>query len=353
MPLFMDIHHIEHLPFTEEDAYKAHLRDVAVQQEFGVVYEKYYLNLEERTVCCLMKAPNMEACVQSHLKAHGVGACNVVKISSENEFFPYLGEGSKNKKDLATTLTGEIDTGFRTLLRLEGYPNSIQNINYFKKIGKYINKYKGNLVEQPENFMLSSFLKSQNALSCAFALQEYLNSHPILYFFNISVVTGMPVDDTGNKLFENTLGRLKVLSQIGKPGLILIDDTSKKSYEQFTSDHLKSSRIQSFSSKEERLLSILYDAIVKNIENPKFKVSKLEDVLGASKAQTYRVIKKLTGLSPNEIIREVRLRSALQALIEKDRNVSEIAFDYGFSSATYFTRVFKERFKVLPTECLK
>ena len=201
--------------------------------------------------------------------------------------------------------------------------------------------------------MLSSFLKSQNALSCAFALQEYLNSHPILYFFNISVVTGMPVDDTGNKLFENTLGRLKVLSQIGKPGLILIDDTSKKSYEQFTSDHLKSSRIQSFSSKEERLLSILYDAIVKNIENPKFKVSKLEDVLGASKAQTYRVIKKLTGLSPNEIIREVRLRSALQALIEKDRNVSEIAFDYGFSSATYFTRVFKERFKVLPTECLK
>lgn len=353
MPLFMDIHHIEHLPFTEEDAYKAHLRDVAVQQEFGVIYEKYYLNLEERTVCCLMKAPNMEACVQSHLKAHGVGACNVVKISTENEFFPYLGEGSKNRKDLATTLTGEIDTGFRTLLRIEGNPNSIHKMGDYEKIEKYINEYKGNLVEQPENFVLSSFLQCQNALSCAFALQEHLSSQPNLSFFNISVVTGMPVDDTGNKLFENALNRLKVLSQIGKPGLILIDDTSKKSYGQFTSEHLKYSRIQSFNNKEENLLAILYDTIVKNIENPKFKVAHLEKALGASKAQTYRIIKKLTGLSPNEIIREVRLRSALQALCKKDRNVSEIAFDHGFSSATYFTRMFKERFKILPTECLK
>ncbi len=63
MPLFMDFHNIDSDAFTEEDMYRAHLRDIAVQNKHGMVYKKYYLNLQQKTAFCVMESPNKEACM--------------------------------------------------------------------------------------------------------------------------------------------------------------------------------------------------------------------------------------------------------------------------------------------------
>ncbi len=58
-------------------------------------------------------------------------------------------------------------------------------------------------------------------------------------------------------------------------------------------------------------------------------------------------------MSPNELIREMRLRRSLDALKKNNKTVAEIAYDLGFNSPTYFTRVFRKRYEVLPTEFVK
>jgi len=75
--------------------------------------------------------------------------------------------------------------------------------------------------------------------------------------------------------------------------------------------------------------------------------------LNLSKAQSYRKIKSITGLAPNQLIQKLRLRESLKALKNKDKTVAEIAYDVGFNSPTYFTRVFKKRFHILPSSFLK
>lgn len=81
------------------------------------------------------------------------------------------------------------------------------------------------------------------------------------------------------------------------------------------------------------------------------------DVLGAEmnlgRVQLYRRIKALTGKSPNELLRETRLARANELIEKGDLNVSEIAYDVGFSSPSYFAKCYKDQYGINPTDALK
>ena len=68
----------------------------------------------------------------------------------------------------------------------------------------------------------------------------------------------------------------------------------------------------------------------------------LNALFGLSKSQAYRKIKSVTGIAPNQLIQELRLRKSLKSLKKNDKTIAEIAFDLGFNSPTYFARVFKK-----------
>ncbi|MDD3322377.1 MAG: substrate-binding domain-containing protein [Paludibacter sp.] len=72
--------------------------------------------------------------------------------------------------------------------------------------------------------------------------------------------------------------------------------------------------------------------------------------LGLSRVQLYRKIKSLTNYAPNELVRIIRLKAAEQMIINSEKTISEIAYDTGFSSPSYFTKCFKEYFNESPTE---
>ncbi len=78
------------------------------------------------------------------------------------------------------------------------------------------------------------------------------------------------------------------------------------------------------------------------------KVDNFSKPLGCSKSQFYRKMISLTGKSPNTFIQEYRLNEALKLLSKKAGNVSEIAFQAGFSSPSYFSKCFKKKFGLLP-----
>ena len=69
-----------------------------------------------------------------------------------------------------------------------------------------------------------------------------------------------------------------------------------------------------------------------------------------SRSPFYKRLKNLSGLSPNEFIRMVRMKHAVQLLTKSDKNISEIAYEVGFSSPKYFRLCFKEQFGVTPSE---
>ena len=170
----------------------------------------------------------------------------------------------------------------------------------------------------------------------------------------MALVTGKPVDESGHTLFEEAQKHLVTLCEIGKAKVAHIDATT-------LGGTRKNGRLKEASGQEGRILSPsdlflyskLWDILDVSIAHTGFSSVHLGKELGLSKAQTYRKIKALTGMSPNEIIREIRLRRSLNALKKNNKTVAEIAYELGFNSPTYFTRVFRKRYEILPSEFAK
>ncbi|MDH6533609.1 hybrid sensor histidine kinase/response regulator [Parabacteroides sp. 52] len=93
-----------------------------------------------------------------------------------------------------------------------------------------------------------------------------------------------------------------------------------------------------------------YIEIVKtNISNHELDISFIYNQLGMSRANFYRKVKTLTGLSPVELIRNIRLEVGAQLLRETNLNISEVAQKTGFASRSYFARNFKSVYGLSPT----
>ncbi|MCP4214921.1 MAG: response regulator [bacterium] len=89
--------------------------------------------------------------------------------------------------------------------------------------------------------------------------------------------------------------------------------------------------------------------IGKNMSDPEFNVENLCKRMYMSRATLYRKIQALSGESPTEYIRSFRLKKAAQLLQGKFNSVLEVAVEVGFSSSSYFTKCFREKFQQLPT----
>lgn len=97
-------------------------------------------------------------------------------------------------------------------------------------------------------------------------------------------------------------------------------------------------------------LSQYIELVKANISNQELDVSVIYQALGMSRANFYRKVKTVTGLSPIELIKNIRLEAGARLLKESTMNISEIAQHIGFSSRSYFARSFKAVYGVSPTE---
>lgn len=87
-----------------------------------------------------------------------------------------------------------------------------------------------------------------------------------------------------------------------------------------------------------------------NQQNPDFKIDDLAETMNMSRAVFYRKIKTFTGASPIDLVKEMRLKRALELLDADTYSLSEVAYQSGFSSPQYFSRVFKEQMQCTPNE---
>ena len=104
---------------------------------------------------------------------------------------------------------------------------------------------------------------------------------------------------------------------------------------------------------EDAFLQKLRAVVEKHIADTDFEMPQLERALGMSRSQIFRKVKALTGSSPSLFIRAIRLQQGKHLLETTQLNVSEIAYDSGFSSVQYFSDAFLEAFQVRPSEWRK
>ena len=63
-------------------------------------------------------------------------------------------------------------------------------------------------------------------------------------------------------------------------------------------------------------------------------------------------MKNILNLGPNEYIKTIRLKEATKLLVQKEYNISEISYMTGFNNPAYFTKCFKDQYKLSPSEFL-
>ena len=95
------------------------------------------------------------------------------------------------------------------------------------------------------------------------------------------------------------------------------------------------------------------DIIDQEIGNAEISIEEIGTRLGLSRVQFYRKIKAITNYSPNEILKNRRLKTAYNRLVSSESTVSEIAYSVGFSSPGYFAKCFREHFGELPLDVQK
>jgi signal transduction histidine kinase/DNA-binding response OmpR family regulator/ABC-type xylose transport system substrate-binding protein len=103
--------------------------------------------------------------------------------------------------------------------------------------------------------------------------------------------------------------------------------------------------------------SEFYNQFVEILEakmsDPELSVEDLAAEMGLSRVQFYRKLKSLTNYSPAELLRNARLKRADTLLKTTERTVSEISYDVGFSSPSYFTKCYRDYYGELPTAVQK
>ena len=102
--------------------------------------------------------------------------------------------------------------------------------------------------------------------------------------------------------------------------------------------------------KEDAFVTKFRDFVEKNLADSDLNVETIGAELGLSRVQLYRKVKALTGQSPVELLRTARLQKGRELLQTTDKNVSEVAYEVGFTAPSYFTKCFKDEFGISPSD---
>lgn len=106
-------------------------------------------------------------------------------------------------------------------------------------------------------------------------------------------------------------------------------------------------------STDEKFLTKVQEIVDKDMCDSNFSAEDFSQKIGMSRMQLHRKLTALTGLSANAFIRDQRLQMALERLKSNSGTVSEIAYEVGFSTPSYFIKCFRESYQMTPVEYVK
>ncbi|MGN6247902.1 MAG: nickel-binding protein [Ginsengibacter sp.] len=357
MPIYMDRHELSQV--TAEDVAKVHQEDIKIQDRFGCRGLTYWFDEKRGTAFCLIEAPEESAVKEMHNCAHGMIPTDIIEVDAQL-VTAFLGRidnpSAKEESELIIREPGlrtilVTNPGNISLLKAKvGKEKALSLLTSYKQLTRaFSKKYDGREVNVVHDCFTLSFQNPENAVSLAKELQEVFSTgNQDELSIKIGISAGDPVKQSP-ELFGEAIQLAKRLCALSTGGQIII---SAETMDQLNSDwmqELQVENIKQLNSDSERFLNELIDITESMWDKTDFNIHQLERKLGMSKAQLYRKITAVSDFSPNEFIKEFRLKKALEALSKQSGNVSEVAYSCGFASPSYFSKCFLERFGILPS----
>jgi len=106
-------------------------------------------------------------------------------------------------------------------------------------------------------------------------------------------------------------------------------------------------------SPDDQLLERIMKVINKNISNSDLSVDKIAEEVGISRVHLHRKMKELTGQTPHDFIRNIRLKQAANLLASQNMNITEVIYACGFNNAASFSTIFKKFYGMSPREYMR
>ena len=107
---------------------------------------------------------------------------------------------------------------------------------------------------------------------------------------------------------------------------------------------------ESESAATSRFMARFKEVVEARMSDSEVSVEDLAADMNLSRVQLYRKVKALTDSSPVELLRTAQLKRAYQLLVASDKNISEVAYEVGFTAPSYFTKCFKDEFGISPSD---
>lgn len=348
---------------TAEDVAHLHSQDLKIQDKFGCRGLTYWFDEKRKTAFCLIEAPDGEAIQNMHNHAHGQVPHWVIEVDPRI-VESFLGRIEDPEMAQNADLNIINDPAFRTIMviTLRGYYTkkdmSIESdtlfVNNNESVANLVNVFKGRIVKQDEDSFLVSFDSVSNAVKCALSVHSGFkeltkaadNKNIEL---KIGLSAGVPVTDK-NTFFEATIKSAERMCSIMKAPVIISSEVKDLYKSENMNTFIEGDQIFSLTPPDEKFLNLLMDFTEQSWRNTELKVEDFSKPLGISKSQLYRKMMWLFGKSPNTFIKEYRLSRALKLLTRQTENISEVAYETGFSSPSYFSKCFQKRYDLLPSD---
>lgn len=362
MPIFMDRHDVFET-VTAEIVAQIHQEDLKIQDQFSCRGLTYWFDDHRKTAFCLIEAPDAEAIKRMHAKAHGDVPHMVIEVDTKlvEAFLGRIEDPVQTQKTAQNIIS---DPAFRTLMvislaksfaapeQFREFQSSLQQYNC--AILERLRALEGSVVRLNEKHFLVSFSSVTNAVRAAVEIQSMFTNDaekaPGNIDLKIGLSAGMPVAGK-DQIFEDTIKLAERMCRVGR-GQIVASPEVKELYNGENAIPLNEHTIFCLTEQDETFLMMLMDHLESVWTNTDLKVDDFSKPVGCSKSQLYRKLVLLTGKSPNSFIKEYRLDEALVLLSKNNLTVSEIAFETGFSSPSYFSKCFQKRFNHLPSDYL-
>lgn len=360
MPIYMDFHDLPE-GVTAAHVAEMHQADLKIEHKYNCRGLTYWCDERRQTAFCLIEAPNEQAIIDLHEKAHGGVPQRIIEVNDAivESFLGRIGDPEKSKNAKLNIIN---DPAFRTLMVVNLKKNKLRTTGlktlnaairgYSKSITNIISNHNGLIVQEKSNTSLMSFDSVTNAIQSALKIQELHNCviTPDLEF-RIGISAGLPVTEKKD-IFEDTIKSAYYLCNTAKEN-ISISHEVKDLYESENKNITINESITTLSRKDEDFIIKLMEYTEQVWMDSNISASAFHSNLGYSKSKLYRTMMSVLGKSPNSLLRDFRLYKALELLDEQHDNISEIAYKTGFSSPTYFSKCFKEAFNMLPSHYVK
>ncbi len=237
MPIFLDRHDAEEV--SAEDVAKLHLKDLEIQDQYGVKFLTYWYDTERGTTFCLVDAPNKETAERVHAEAHGHVANEMIAVdlSAVEAFLGRVQDPPRAKNNPID------DSAFRAIMFTDmvgstemtaelGDTMAVEQLRAHDAIiRRSLERHKGSEIKHLGDGIMASFTSAVSSIDCAVKIQADLVSYNAIsktpIRVRIGIHVGEPVEESGD-LFGSAVQMAARICDVASADAILVSAAVKE-----------------------------------------------------------------------------------------------------------------------------